>query len=196
MSKYKLWFSIGSGLGKESDEVDLVDDLGYTEKKAEEIIKNESEQRKLFEEWRDENIDQNFGVVKENQEESMKNKDRMQFNLKNWRKLNWSLWNKEDENKASFERILNKDKYKKKQEGNQYEKNSISNNNNIIFSNYFGKFRIILVYKTISDISSVKTLLEFAKLMLIDFILYIFWGVGVQILTFIFGLFKIEEDKL
>ena len=66
MSKYKLWFSIGSGLGKESDEVDLVEDLGYTEKKAEEIIKNESEQRKLFEEWRDENIDQNFGVVKEN----------------------------------------------------------------------------------------------------------------------------------
>lgn len=51
------------------------------------------------------------------------------------------------------------------------------------------------MYKTISDISSVKTLLEFAKLMLIDFILYIFWGVGVQILTFIFGLFKIEEDK-
>lgn len=45
----------------------------------------------------------------------MKNKDRMQFNLKNWRKLNWSsLWNKEDENKASFEKILNKDKYKKK----------------------------------------------------------------------------------
>ena len=195
MSKYKLWFSIGSGLGKESDEVDLVDDLGYTEKKAEEIIKDENEQHKLFEEWRDDNIDQNFGVVKENQEESMKNKDKMQFNLKNWRKLNWSLWNKEDENKASFERILNKDKYKKKQEGNQYEKNSISNNNNIIFSNYFGKFRIILVYKTISDISSVKTLLEFAKLMLIDFILYIFWGVGVQILTFIFGLFKIEEDK-
>ena len=54
----------------------------------------------------------------------------------------------------------------------------------------------LLVYKTISDISSVKTLLEFAKLMLIDFILYIFWGVGVQILTFIFGLFTIEEDKL
>ena len=145
MSKYKLWFSIGNGLGKESDEVDLVDDLGYTEKKAEEIIKDENEQHKLFEEWRDDNIDQNFGVVKENQEESMKNKDRMQFNLKNWRKLNWSLWNKEDENKVSFERILNKDKYKKKQEGNQYEKNSISNNNNIIFSNYFGKFRIISV---------------------------------------------------
>ena len=62
MSKYKLWFSIGSGLGKESDEVDLVDDLGYTEKEAEE----KNKQHKLFKEWRDENIDQNFGVVKEN----------------------------------------------------------------------------------------------------------------------------------
>ena len=66
MSKYKLWFSIGSGFRKESDEVDLVDDLGYTEKQAEEIIKDENKQRKLFEEWRDENIDQSFGVVKEN----------------------------------------------------------------------------------------------------------------------------------
>ena len=66
MSKYKLWFSIGNGLGKESDEVDLVDDLGYTEKQAEEIIKDKNKQHKLFEEWRDENIDQNFGVVKEN----------------------------------------------------------------------------------------------------------------------------------
>lgn len=35
-------------------------------KAAEEIIKDENKQRKLFEEWRDENIDQNFGVVKEN----------------------------------------------------------------------------------------------------------------------------------
>lgn len=51
----------------------------------------------------------------------------------------------------------------------------------------------LLVYKTINDISNVKTLLEFAKLMLIDFILYVFWGVGVQILTFVFGLFKIKE---
>lgn len=51
----------------------------------------------------------------------------------------------------------------------------------------------LLVYKTIDDISNVKTLLEFAKLMLIDFILYVFWGVGVQILTFVFGLFKIKE---
>jgi hypothetical protein len=66
MSKYKLWFSVGSGFGKESDEVDLVDDYGYTEKEAEEIIKDENKQRELFEEWRDENIDQSFGVAKEN----------------------------------------------------------------------------------------------------------------------------------
>lgn len=66
MSKYKLWFIIGSGFGKESDEVDLVDDYGYTEKEAEAIINDENKQRKLFEEWRDENIDQSFGVVKEN----------------------------------------------------------------------------------------------------------------------------------
>ena len=62
-------------------------------------------------------VTKTFGWCRENdkvEEESMKNKDRMQFNLKNWRKLNWSLWNKEDENKASFEKILNKDKYKKK----------------------------------------------------------------------------------
>ena len=66
MSKYKLWFSVGSWFGKESDVVDLVDDYGYTEKEAEEIIKDENKQRELFEEWRDENIDQSFGVAKEN----------------------------------------------------------------------------------------------------------------------------------
>lgn len=66
MSKYKLWFSIGSGLGKESEEVDLVDGLGYAEKEAKEIIKDENRQYELFKEWRNENIDQSFGVVKEN----------------------------------------------------------------------------------------------------------------------------------
>ncbi len=55
-----------SGFCKESDEVVLGDDLGYIEKQAEEIIKDKNKQHKLFEEWRDENIDQNFGVVKEN----------------------------------------------------------------------------------------------------------------------------------
>ena len=66
MSKYKLWFSIGSGLGKESEEVDLIDDLGYTEKEAKEIIEDANRQYELFKEWRNENVDQSFGVVKEN----------------------------------------------------------------------------------------------------------------------------------
>lgn len=66
MSKYKLWFSIGSGLGKESEEVDLIDDLGYTEKEAKEITGDANRQYELFKEWRNENVDQSFGVVKEN----------------------------------------------------------------------------------------------------------------------------------
>ncbi len=47
--------------------------------------------------------------------ESMKNKDRMQFNLKNWEKRGFfgNLWSKNDK-RATFEKILNKDKYKKK----------------------------------------------------------------------------------
>ena len=53
----------------------------------------------------------------------------------------------------------------------------------------------LIVYKTINDISNVKTLLEFVKLMLIDFILFIFWGAGVQVLTFIFGIFKFKEYR-
>lgn len=66
MSKYKLWFSIGSGLGKESEEVDLIDDLGYTEKEAKEITEDANRQYELFKEWGNENVDQSFGVVKEN----------------------------------------------------------------------------------------------------------------------------------
>ena len=46
----------------------------------------------------------------------MKNKDRMQFNLKNWKKQyrHFDFWNRTDNKIASFEKILNKDKYKKK----------------------------------------------------------------------------------
>ena len=45
----------------------------------------------------------------------MKNKDRMQFNLKNWEKRGFfgNFWDKNDK-RATFKKILNKDKYKKK----------------------------------------------------------------------------------
>ena len=51
----------------------------------------------------------------------MKNKDRMQFNLKNWEKRGFfgNFWSKNDK-RATFEKILNKDKYKKKW-GNKME---------------------------------------------------------------------------
>lgn len=45
----------------------------------------------------------------------MKNKDRMQFNLKNWEKRGFfgNFWDKNDK-RVTFKKILNKDKYKKK----------------------------------------------------------------------------------
>jgi hypothetical protein len=45
----------------------------------------------------------------------MKNKDRMQFNLKNWEKRGFfgNFWDKNDK-RATLKKILNKDKYKKK----------------------------------------------------------------------------------
>ena len=48
----------------------------------------------------------------------MKNKDRMQFNLKNWkRQFGYSdFWNRTDSKIVTFEKILNKDRNKKKQE--------------------------------------------------------------------------------
>ena len=83
----------------------------------------------------------------------MKNKDRMQFNLKNWRKLNWSLWNKEDENKASFEKILNKDKYKKKQEDLKMLKKIMR----IVFC-------FIITFIGVVQIEQTKDFLDLAKL--------------------------------
>ena len=46
----------------------------------------------------------------------MKNKDRMQFNLKSWRKQygHFDFWNRTDNKMATFEKILNKDRNKKK----------------------------------------------------------------------------------
>ena len=48
----------------------------------------------------------------------MENKDRMQFNLKNWkRQFGYSdFWNRTDSEIVTFEKVLNKDRNKKKQE--------------------------------------------------------------------------------
>ena len=65
MSKYKLGFSIGDIYCGENAEVDLIDDYGYTEEEAKEIINDDDKQYELFREWRNENIDQSYWVVKE-----------------------------------------------------------------------------------------------------------------------------------
>ena len=46
----------------------------------------------------------------------MENKDRMQFNLKNWkRQFEYSdFWNRTDSKIVTFEKVLNKDRNKKK----------------------------------------------------------------------------------
>ena len=58
---------------------------------------------------------QKFVFIRERLGGEMKNKDRMQFNLKNWEKRGffWNFWGENDK-RATFEKILNKDKYKKK----------------------------------------------------------------------------------
>ena len=65
MSKYKLGFSIGDSYCGENAEIDLIDDYGYTEEEAKEIINDDDKQYELFREWRNENIDQSYWVVKE-----------------------------------------------------------------------------------------------------------------------------------
>ena len=65
MSKYKLGFSIGDSYCGENAEIDLIDDYGYTEEEAKEIINDDDKQSELFREWRNENINQSSWVVKE-----------------------------------------------------------------------------------------------------------------------------------
>ena len=65
MSKYKLGFSIGDSYYGENTVVDLIDDYGYTEEEAKEIINDDDKQYELFREWRNENINQSYWVVKE-----------------------------------------------------------------------------------------------------------------------------------
>ena len=65
MSKYKLGFRIQIGPHEEKEIVDLVDDCGYTEITAKEIIADSDRQFELFREWRSENADQEYWVVEE-----------------------------------------------------------------------------------------------------------------------------------
>ncbi len=68
MSKYKLGFRIQIGRHEEKEIVDLIDDYGYTEEEAKKIIADSDRQFGLFRDWRSENADQEFWVVKSEDE--------------------------------------------------------------------------------------------------------------------------------
>ncbi|KYM39602.1 hypothetical protein A2U03_06735 [Fusobacterium necrophorum subsp. funduliforme] len=59
MSKYKVKFYVSTRyVGAEVEEIiDLVEDYGYSEKEAKEILENEVRLQEMFNEWVFENID-------------------------------------------------------------------------------------------------------------------------------------------
>ena len=63
MSKYKLGFSIGDSYCGENAEVDLIDDYGYTEEEAKEIINDEEKLKEEHEAWLWETIETGFRVL-------------------------------------------------------------------------------------------------------------------------------------
>ena len=74
MSKYKVGFLVNSNANafcKNVEVVDLIDDYGYSEEEAKEIIENEDKMFKLLEEWVWETIETNVQHLKT--EEEVKN---------------------------------------------------------------------------------------------------------------------------
>lgn len=67
MSKYKIKFYVSTGyVNSEVEEtIDLVEDYGYSEQEAKEIIKNEDKIEAIFEEWVWENLDSGWKVLGE-----------------------------------------------------------------------------------------------------------------------------------
>ena len=55
MSKYKISFFLEDGEEVIEETIDLIDDWGYSEEEAKELIKSEKRQRELYEEWLNEN---------------------------------------------------------------------------------------------------------------------------------------------
>ena len=71
MSKYKVGFYVNSRANVYStnaEVIDLVDDYGYTEKEAEEIINDEKKLKEEFETWLWDNIETGFQVLKTEEE--------------------------------------------------------------------------------------------------------------------------------
>lgn len=71
MSKYKVGFLVNSNANafcKNAEVIDLVDNYGYSEAEAEEIINNENKFSELFKEWLWEAIETNYKVLKTDEE--------------------------------------------------------------------------------------------------------------------------------
>ena len=66
MSKYKVGFYVNSNANiysTNAEVIDLVDEYGYTEKEAEEIINDEKKLKEEFEAWLWDNIEIGFQVL-------------------------------------------------------------------------------------------------------------------------------------
>ena len=70
MSKYKIKFYVSTGyVNSEVEEtIDLVEDYGYSEQEAKEIIKNEDKIEAIFEEWVWENLYSSWKKLEEEDE--------------------------------------------------------------------------------------------------------------------------------
>ena len=71
MSKYKVGFYVNSNANVYStnaEVIDLVEDYGYTEKEAEEIINDEEKLKEESEAWLWDNIETGFKVLKTEEE--------------------------------------------------------------------------------------------------------------------------------
>ena len=71
MSKYKVGFYVNSNANiysTNAEVIDLVEDYGYTEKEAEEIINDEKKLKEEFEAWLQNNIETGFRVLETEEE--------------------------------------------------------------------------------------------------------------------------------
>ena len=71
MTKYKVGFYVNSRANfysTNAEVVDLVEDYGYTEKEAEEIINDEKKLKEEFEDWLWDNIETGFQVLETEEE--------------------------------------------------------------------------------------------------------------------------------
>lgn len=61
MSKYKIELKIK----REDDIIDLVEDYGYTEEEAEEVLQDSERLDEIFEEWIADNLDAGYSIIEE-----------------------------------------------------------------------------------------------------------------------------------